>query len=217
MKKIVVVGAYGKMGKIVSQKLCGEFEIIKVGRGDNLFEICDANLIIDFATAESSVLSAKFAVLKKIPLIVGSTGQSHKQMDFIVSCSKEIPVMIQPNFSVGICLMKRAIQTILLQNIDDIAIFERHHKSKKDSPSGTALDLMSLIKKKFFGDVQVLCERGGNEVGTHVIDFYFGDEKISISHVAFSREGFACGARLAVKFLIDKPNGLYNLEEVIKT
>ena len=92
----------------------------------------------------------------------------------------------------------------MLKDIEmsSICVFEKHHKNKVDEPSGTAIELASVVFENFGVNPQVLSERGGKEVGTHNIDFYFGDELISISHKAFSRDAFASGVLKAVEFLI---------------
>ena len=212
--KIAVVGANGKMGKLLCEKLNAEFDVLKITRDCGL-DKQDVCLVVDFASAETSVESAVWCAKHKVPLIVGSTGQTNSQKNEILKASEKTPILIAGNFSVGILLLKKLLKTVDFELVEDIVIFEKHHKNKKDKPSGTALELESLIKSKTGCFVDVLTERGGKEIGTHKIDLYLENELISIKHQAFSRECFADGLFLAVKFMIkQKENKLFAFEDV---
>ncbi|MBO5344904.1 MAG: hypothetical protein J6A51_03305, partial [Clostridia bacterium] len=201
--KIAVVGANGKMGKLLCEKLNDKFDVLKITRECKLDKqnVC---LVVDFASAESSVESAVWCAKYKVPLIVGSTGQTNFQKDEILKASEKTPILIAGNFSVGILLLKKLLKTVDFKLVEDIVIFEKHHKNKKDKPSGTALELENLIRSKTSRHADVLVERGGKEIGTHKIDLYFENELISIKHQAFSRECFADGVLLAVEFMFQQ-------------
>ena len=212
--KIAVVGANGKMGKLLCEKLNDKFDVLKITRECKLDKqnIC---LVVDFASAESSVESAVWCSKHKVPLIVGSTGQTNFQKDEILKASEKTPILIAGNFSVGILLLKKLLKTVDFELVEDIVIFEKHHKNKKDKPSGTALELENLIRSKTSRHADVLVERGGKEIGTHKIDLYFENELISIKHQAFSRECFADGVLLAVEFMFQqKERKLFSFEDV---
>lgn len=215
-KKIIVVGANGRMGSLVCKKLQeNDFEVIEIDKNNDLNSTKNANLIIDFANSKSSIESANFAVKNNIPLIIGSTGQTEGELKLISSFKKHIPIMICPNFSIGISKLKQILPNVLKLKIDSITIFECHHKNKTDRPSGTAILLKKEIEKYYNGNIEILSSRGGMETGTHIISFYFGSEKISISHHAFSRDAFADGVTLATKSIFNKSPGLYNLENFV--
>lgn len=212
--KIAVVGANGKMGKLLCEKLNDKFDVLKITRECKLDKqnVC---LVVDFASAESSVESAVWCAKHKVPLIVGSTGQTNFQKDEILKASEKTPILIAGNFSVGILLLKKLLKTVDFELVEDIVIFEKHHKNKKDKPSGTALELENLIRSKTSRHADVLVERGGKEIGTHKIDLYFENELISIKHQAFSRECFADGVLLAVEFMFQqKERKLFSFEDV---
>lgn len=224
MKKcILLVGSNGKMGTAVREKLRDDYFIVGFNKTDsflNFGQNPSFDLVIDFGSAESSVLSAKFASKNKIPLIVGSTGQNQTQLNEIFELCKNIPYLICANFSIGIELLKNAINEIVRVDLTDICIFEKHHNSKKDSPSGTAIALKNYIlshTSKTNNDIQMLSLRGGKEFGTHTISFYFEDELIELSHTAFSRNAFACGVAVAVKFMVGEiESKKYTFEEILQ-
>ena len=202
MKKILIVGVKGKMGSAVCDVLKNDYEIVEAKRNENWADF-KVDLIIDFGSASSSVIAAEVASKMKVPLIIGSTGQTKEQFEKIDSLCAGLPYLVCSNFSVGVVLLKCAIDNVLKVKIDEIAIFEKHHRAKKDAPSGTALSLERFIKEKQNAKVQMLSLRGGKEIGTHKVSFYFGSELLEISHTAFLREAFAEGVKLAVKFMLE--------------
>lgn len=214
-KRIILVGSKGKMGQILTEILKSDFDIVGVEKGDSIFDF-SGDLVLDFGLAESSVISAKYCEKHKIPLIVGSTGQSQKQIEAILNASKTVPVMFESNFSVGVAFLKRIIK-IIAPISEDIFIIEKHHKHKKDSPSGTAIALMNCIENITQKPAIIFSIRGGEEIGTHSIDFYFGSEVLSVTHQAFSRKAFTSGVVQAVNFMTYQTQPkLYHFDEILQ-
>ncbi len=216
LKKIAVVGANGRMGSLICERLEPEYEIIKITEENSLEDFDKINLVIDFSCASQSVISANYCASKKIPLIIGATGQSASEYAEIVKSSQKIPIMLASNFSVGIFVVKqfiKSLSTFLSDEVLDITIIEKHHREKKDAPSGTAIALKHEIERCIGAKVNVLSVRGGKEIGVHQIDIYFGDEYLSISHSSFSRNSFVCGVELAVKKMLkQKKTGILDFE-----
>ena len=209
-KVVAVVGADGKMGKEICEKLSGVFEIVKVTEKNPIENLKDQNidLVIDFSVPNQSVVSANFCKEKQIPLILGTTGHTQEQLEKLKLISKQTKIVMSSNFSVGIFIIKLLLEklgTLLSNQNCNITIIEKHHKDKLDSPSGTSIMLKKKIEKKFANNKFTLCtlsERGGKEIGTHKIDIYFGNELISLSHKAFSREAFSDGVFITAKSLL---------------
>ena len=173
-------------------------------------------MIIDFASGKSSAEASKFCLESKIPLIIGSTGQSESELKTIEDCAKGVPILVCRNFSIGISILKRCILEVYRQVMPQATILEKHHGEKKDVPSGTAIELKEFIQKLSNGSVQILSERGGKEIGTHRLDFYFGDELVSFSHQAFSRDAFLKGVELSAEFMLSVSSPkLYSLDDVL--
>ena len=205
MKNIIVVGYKGKMGSVVFNLLQMQgYKGLGKEKGDDFADYDNVWLVIDFGGAESSVESARWCKQNKVKLIVGSTGQNENQIKEIYSAGKVISLVFAGNFSIGVLMMKKMIDLMKNLEIDDVCVLEKHHKNKKDSPSGTAKELKAELENFISKPVQVICERGGEEIGTHSIDFYFGSEVLSVEHRAFSRNVFANGVCLAVEFLKNK-------------
>ena len=205
---------------------------------DNLTEAigAGAEVVIDFSSAEASLPHSRTCAEKKIPLVVGTTGFSAKVREEIKEASKQIPILMAPNMSVGVNLMLRlaAEAARVLGDAYDVEILEMHHRLKKDAPSGTALRLgeiaeatkrdpavhLRLTRSGAIGErakkeIGIQALRGGDAVGEHTI-FFIGDgERLEITHRATSRDQFALGALRAARFLVGKPAGLYDMFAVL--
>lgn len=193
MKKIAIVGHKGRMGKLITKALEERFDVCGVDRENSLDDFEDISLVIDFASHESSLISAEYCLKKNIPLIIGSTGQTEQENKRINEISKKILLIKKANFSRGIEVLKMFIESVLYLNPDRFEIIEKHHKNKKDKPSGTALELEKFIKEKFNGDIKIYSIREGEEMGEHSIAAFVKDEKLMIKHNVYSREAFVRG------------------------
>ena len=159
--------------------------------------------MIDFASHKSSVISAEYCLRKNIPCVIGSTGQTEWENKRIEEISKHKKIVKSANFSKGIDVLKKFVDSVLMCQPDKIEIIEKHHKNKKDRPSGTALELEKYIKEKFDGEIKITSIREGEEMGEHTIIVSFGDEKITISHNVYSRNAFVLGVKDVVKTLLN--------------
>lgn len=215
-KTIAIVGASGKMGSLICRALEGEYRLVKIRRGDDLNRARVAALVIDFGSGASSLLSAEFCSEHQIPLIIGSTGQSETEEMGIERCSKRTLIVKSGNFSVGIAMLKVLCAALAKRVGGKVVLIEKHHAGKKDAPSGTAKELCRLLQDEGVEDMDVLSVRAGEEVGTHGLDFYFGDEKLSLSHQAFSRQAFVCGVKIAVDYVLGQAmgTGMLSFDEI---
>lgn len=198
--KWIVIGAAGKMGKIVcdflrekKEEVC-EIDLASI----EIFE--QADIIIDFSTAESREKYIKFAIDKKIPYACFATGLCKKDEEMLKELSQNAPVLMCPNASKGIQTMFETTKIASKMMPEaEIILQEYHHKRKKDSPSGTAKVILDILKHH---KIESVSYRIGNEVGIHKVQFFLNDEVLEISHRANSRKTFACGAiEMAVKLV----------------
>lgn len=254
--KIIIIGAAGRMGSRITELALQDKEIKIVGLiehskhtllGKHIFEqtpvlsdkleyvIEMSDVIIDFSFPET--LEKNFEVIKKNKksIVIGTTGHTNSQIENIKLLSKDVPVILSPNMSIGVNTLFKAVDyviKILAQKGYDIEIIESHHNKKKDSPSGTAKKVMDIIKTNIpqtefvFGregligerkknEVGVFAIRAGDIVGEHTILFSANGEKLELKHTAISRDTFAKGAILAAKWLNGKNAGLYSMYDVL--
>jgi len=162
----------------------------------------EADVIIDFSNPSLLNDLLDFAISKKIALVIGTTGFDDCQKKQIKDASEKCPVFFTYNMSLGINLLanlaRKAAQ--ILGNDFDIEIIEKHHNTKIDAPSGTALMLADAISDELDGaykyeydrhskremrtkkEIGMHSVRGGNIVGEHEIIFAGRDEIITLSH-----------------------------------
>lgn len=192
-----------------------------------------ADVIIDFSKPSRIDEILDYAINNEIPIVIGTTGYTEEQNEKILKASKLIPVFKSSNTSIGITVMLRLINiaTKLLDGFD-IEVIEKHHNRKTDCPCGTAYMTADVIKEvryeleNIYGRKDRDCSRQKNELGIHTVrggtiigenDVIFAgeDEVLEIKHRASSNMIFAKGAVMACKYLIDKPPGYYDMNDVL--
>ncbi len=248
MIEVIICGASGKMGGFVSRaaledkdfKIVGGVDKINNGQPLPIFSKfsdinVNADVIIDFSHPALLDDLLDFAIDKKIPVVIATTGYSDSQLERIKSAAKIIPVFFTFNMSLGvnlICSLAKKAAAIL-GNGFDIEIIEKHHNQKIDAPSGTAIMLANAVNSQFDDklnyeydrhskrnkrtktEIGIHSIRGGTIVGEHDVIFAGHDEVITISHSAQSKEVFAVGAVRAAKFLYNKSAGLYDMNSIM--
>lgn len=239
------------MGKVISQTVAEKFDDVKIVAGIDIVETqnfdypvfsdpekinVQADVIIDFSYYGAVDKIVDYAVEKKLPIVVATTGLMQEHIDHINKAAEIIPVFRSANMSLGVNLIselaKKAAE-ILGYNFD-IEIVEAHHNQKIDSPSGTALMLADAINdtrdnsmkyefdrhskrtKRTQNEIGIHSVRGGTIVGEHEIIFAGNDEIIKISHSAASKQIFATGSINAAIFLVGQKPGLYSMKEMLK-
>lgn len=248
MLKIILSGANGKMGRVLQEMIAAQADLTVVAGVDREAFSADfptftsinevdvvADVMIDFShyTAVPDVLN--FAVAKKMPVVVATTGLDDATKALLQEASQKTAVFFSANMSLGINLLAKAIREItpLLEDDFNIEIVEKHHNMKKDAPSGTALLLADAVndavvdKKKYIygrhgndltnplSELGIHAVRGGTIAGEHTVIYAGPDEIIELNHFAISRNIFANGALKAAKYIAEKPVGLYDMEKLI--
>jgi len=195
------------------------------------------DVIINFSNPQASLESLQFAKENGQAVVIGTTGLSSEQMERVKELSKGVRCVMAPNMSVGMNVMFRIVQEVaqVLGPDYDIEIVEAHHRLKKDSPSGTAVKLGELIAKAIgrdFNKVGVYGRKGmvgertkdeigmqviraGDIVGEHTVLFGGIGERLEITHRAHNRDNFARGAVRAALWVVNQPNGLYDMQDVL--
>ena len=213
----------------------GEMGVLLSGGIEEIIDKVD--LIIDFTSIESTKENLKTASAKGRAMVIGTTGFSKDDLKEIGSLTRNIPCVLASNMSLGVNLLLKVLQDIarVLGDDYDIEIVEAHHRLKKDAPSGTALKMAQVIadavdrnldevavysRKGIIGqrtkkEIGIQTVRAGDIVGEHTV--YFGGlgERIEITHKASSRDTFARGALKAALWLMGKPAGLYDMQDVL--
>ena len=200
------------------------------------------DIYVDFTIAKAAEKNCITVVKNKIKTVIGTTALSSEFLQNFENLVKkyETSAVISPNMSLGVnILFKIADQLVKLLPTYDIEIIEAHHHRKQDVPSGTAMKLAEIIasglNKKLdeigkFGrakglnprkigaeEIGIHAIRAGDIVGDHTILFAGPGENLEITHRAHSRQCFAIGTLVAIKFLIQKGKAgrIYSMQEVL--
>jgi 4-hydroxy-tetrahydrodipicolinate reductase len=184
------------------------------------------------AAAEANLLALLDA---GVSVVCGTTGWKRGPKLAEAARASDAGAVIAPNFSVGMNLFYRLVREAGrlygAAGLHEPYIFEAHHRGKKDSPSGTARQLASILVeaddrlervhegnpdgKLPDGTLHVASLRAGSEPGSHTVGFDGQFDKIELSHSARSRDGFALGSVLAAEWVLGK-SGLYAFEDVLQ-
>jgi len=238
MIKVILIGACGRMGRIVAEAINQEkdmkvvFGVEKTGHPhiglpfydgyltDDLEKVInEGDICVDFTNPLATLENLEIAHKAKKPYLTGTTGFTDEQLAIIKEISNEIPILYSPNFSFGINLLFKIIKEMIkfLPDDYDISLIETHHKKKLDTPSGTAKKFMEIIKnEKREKEIKPISLRLGDIIGEHILIFSTEGEYIKIIHNATSRFAFAKGVLYGIRFLINKEPNFYTFEDVFK-
>jgi 4-hydroxy-tetrahydrodipicolinate reductase len=193
------------------------------------------NVVIDFSMPEGTTAVLPVCVQRRIPLVVATTGHTRAQRDDIEAAAQHTAVLMAPNMSLAVNvlmnLVRQAAEVLRDKNFD-VEILERHHRFKKDSPSGTALHFARLVQEAMgqtqlrhgreglvgerpAHEIGVHAIRVGDNVGEHTIIFSTLGETLELTHRAHARDCYARGALQAAKYLADRPPGRYTMADVL--
>ncbi|MDH5178876.1 MAG: 4-hydroxy-tetrahydrodipicolinate reductase [Gammaproteobacteria bacterium] len=205
---------------------------------DDLASVADAfDVLIDFTRPE--VTMANLAICRKTgrKMVIGTTGFTEEQKQQISDASNEIAIVFAPNMSVGVnlCLKLLDMAARVMGEYTDIEVIEAHHRHKVDAPSGTALRMGEVVAAALGRDLKDCAVygregntgererktigfetiRAGDIVGEHTVMFADIGERVEITHKASSRMTFAKGAVRAANWLMQKQNGLFDMQDVL--
>lgn len=221
MIKIVLSG-YGIMGKEI-------FSILKEKEDVTLFtteDICgfdpviaSGSVCIDFTSPEAFRKNYRFIADNFRGAVIGTTGWNDIREEVTEYFLKKGTSMIYAsNFSIGVNIFFEIVRvsTALLSSFGeyDQYITEFHHKTKQDSPSGTAATMAGIAERETGKRPAIESVRCGHIPGIHNMGFESTDDRIILSHEAYSRRGFAAGAADAA-FRVLKVKGVYDYRTIL--
>jgi len=197
----------------------------------------DADVFIDFTLPEATIRHLEICHRARRSLVIGTTGLDEQHRIQLARAAQDIPVCFAANYSVGVTLCLKLLETAaaVLGDEVDIEIIEAHHRHKIDAPSGTALAMGEVVARTLGRDLTQCAVygregrtgarerrtigfetiRAGDIVGEHKVMFAGDGERVEIVHKASSRMNFARGAVRAAAWLGDRDAGLYDMRDVL--
>ncbi|MES2818648.1 MAG: 4-hydroxy-tetrahydrodipicolinate reductase [Pseudomonadota bacterium] len=264
MQRIAVVGAAGRMGKTLIEAVRQQAdaclsaaidrpdsslvgvdvgELAGLGKlgvalsGDLAATVDAFDVLIDFTHPSVTLQNLAFCRQAGKAMVIGTTGFSAEEKQLLAEAGKTIPIVFAANFSVGVNLCLKLLDTAarVLGDEVDIEIIEAHHRHKVDAPSGTALRMGEVVAQALGRDLAEVAVygregqtgarerqtigfatvRAGDVVGDHTVLFAADGERVEITHKASSRMTFARGAVRAALWLQRRPAGLYDMQDVL--
>ena len=264
MRRIAVMGAAGRMGKSLIEAVqqaqgagltaavdrpdstlvgADAGELAAIGRigvplsGDLDRVVDEFDVLIDFTHPTVTLKNLAFCRKHNKAMIIGTTGFSVEEKQLLAEAGKEIPIVFAANFSVGVNLCLKLLDTAarVLGDDVDIEITEAHHRHKVDAPSGTAVRMGEVIADALGRDLKKVAVygregqtgareretigfatvRAGDIVGDHTVLFAADGERVEITHKASSRMTFAKGVVRAALWLDGREPGLYDMQDVL--
>jgi 4-hydroxy-tetrahydrodipicolinate reductase len=197
----------------------------------------DADVVIDFSVPDAAIAAVTHCLEFKKPMVIATTGFDEPQDAFIRQSAEKIPIVWAPSMSTAVNLLMKLTQTAAqalktLPSGVDVEIIERHHRFKEDAPSGTALRFGRIVAdamgqsshihgrsgrpgQRPRNEIGYHALRTGDNPGEHTIIFGMLGETIELSVKASGRDCYAQGALLAADWVVDKPPGLYGMNDVL--
>jgi len=253
--KVAVAGAGGRMGRALIEavraepgsllaaaldiagspaigQVAGEVRVVS-----DLGVLAGVDVLIDFTRPEGTMAHLEACLGHGKPMVIGTTGFDAAQKARIADAARRVPIVLSPNFAIGVNVVFRLAQTAAaaLGDAYDVEIVEAHHRHKVDAPSGTALRLGELVAGALGRDLSKVAThgrqgdtgerpakaigfhaiRGGDIVGEHTVIFAGSGERVEISVRSQSRLTYAAGAVRAAHWVQGRKPALYDMADVL--
>ena len=218
----VIISGYGKMGHMIEAVLqrrgielvCASEDICAIPK-----EVAKECVCIDFTTPDAFRANYKTLAANFKAVVVGTTGWNDICAEvFAAFEAAGIPMIWASNFSIGVnaffAAVERACEVLKGQGYKP-HVEEIHHIHKLDAPSGTAKSIAALIEGALGEKPEIGAQRIGEVPGTHTAEFLSDVDKLTFTHEAFSRQGFAEGAVVAAVMADGLQSGVHEFKDLI--
>lgn len=241
--KIALYG-YGKMGKTIEHLAvaAGDEVTLRIDSKNAASvtedELSSADVAIEFSRPDKAVENIKRCIESGIRVVTGTTGWYDQLPQLTAFCHEHNGALFHAsNFSIGVNLFfeinKRLAELMAHHPSYSPSIHETHHVHKVDAPSGTAITLANQVTERMsrlsgwksypFGQtiengdtaLPVFHSREDDVPGTHIVSYTSDQDRLDITHTAFTREGFAAGALTAAHWLQDK-KGVFSMSDLLR-
>ena len=186
-----------------------------------------ADVIVE--TAHPDVVFDNIEVWRRsgAALVVGTSGFTAERLERLrYIWGDSTPCLVVPNFSVGAVLMMR-FAAEAARHFEAVEVIERHHATKPDAPSGTALataarlasaggvssseggELVSGARGAAVDGIRVHAVRLPGLISHQEVAMSNAGELFSIEHMSTSYESFASGALAAIRGVGELSGGVH--------
>ena len=217
-----LISGYGKMGKMIERIILSK-GLEYAGWSESVTEtdpaLAKECVCIDFTTPAAFRANYRFLAENFKAVVVGTTGWSDIKDEVISYFEKCGTTMIwASNFSIGVNVFFAVTDHIskILGQTGGYSpyMIEMHHCHKLDAPSGTARSLADIVDANMGVSTDIQSVRCGEIPGIHTVGFEGLNDRITMTHEAFSREGFAAGAVQAA-LMTEGLEGVHEFKELL--
>ena len=218
----VIISGYGKMGHMIEAVLqrrgielvCASEDICAIPE-----EVARECVCIDFTTPDAFRANYKTLAARFKAVVVGTTGWYDRKAEvFAAFEAAGTPMIWGSNYSVGVIALFAGVARaceVLKGHGYTPHVEEIHHIHKLDAPSGTAKSIGVLIEEFLGEKPEIGSQRIGEVPGTHIAEFRSEVDKLTFTHEAFSRQGFAEGAVDAALLADGMESGVFEFKDLI--
>ena len=217
-----LISGYGKMGKMIERIILSK-GLEYAGWSESVTEtdpaLAKECVCIDFTTPAAFRANYRFLAENFKAVVVGTTGWADIKDEVISYFEKCGTTMIwASNFSIGVNVFFAVTDHIskILGQTGGYSpyMIEMHHCHKLDAPSGTARSLADMVDANMGVSTDIQSVRCGEIPGIHTVGFEGMNDRITMTHEAFSREGFAAGAVQAA-LMTEGLEGVHEFKELL--
>lgn len=217
----ILISGYGKMGKMI-EKIVLSRNLEYAGWSEAVTEtdpaLAKECVCIDFTTPAAFKVNYKFLAENFKAVVVGTTGWDDIRQEVVSYFEKcGTPMIWATNFSIGVNIFFAVTEYIskLMGETGGYSPYmvEMHHCHKLDAPSGTAKSLAEIVDTNMNVRTDIQSVRCGEISGIHTIGFEGVNDRITMTHEAFSREGFAAGA-VEAALRVEGMTGVHEFKEL---
>ena len=218
----VIISGYGRMGHMVEGVLkkrgiecvaCSE-DITSTPK-----ELAAECVCIDFTVPDAFRANYRFLAENFKAVVVGTTGWDDIRQE-VIDCFNECgtTMIYSSNYSIGVNILFATAEFISKMAARfggyTASIEETHHIHKLDAPSGTAKSLASIVDSATAATTPIQSFRTGEVPGIHTLNLTGPADKLTLTHEAFSREGFAAGA-VEAAVITQTISGVHDFKDLI--
>lgn len=218
----IFISGYGKMGRMVEKVVLAR-GLEYAGWSEAVCEtdkaLAKECVCIDFTVPDAFRANYRFLAENFKAVVVGTTGWYDIKDEVFAYFEKCGTTLVwASNFSIGVNVffaMAEHVSAILKETGGySPYILEMHHCHKLDAPSGTARSIGDIVDANLGGKTDIQSVRCGEIPGIHTLGFEGINDRITLTHEAFSREGFAAGA-VEAAIRTEGLTGVHEFKELI--
>ena len=240
--KIALIG-YGRMGHMLHKIAEGRGHqiVLTIDSADDaawdspLWQ--DIDVAIEFTQPSVAYSNCLRLLEKGVAIVSGTTGWANELEDL----KKQVlergvsSLMWASNYSMGVNLFLEINRRVagLMEHVGQykVTMDETHHIHKLDAPSGTAITIAENIIQSMPSrldnwhlageaaeasdrSLSITAHREGEVPGIHSVTYSSDVDRITLTHEAYGREGFAEGAVIAAEYIAGR-QGVFTMNDLL--